>query len=309
MWLPAFALSPSGYAAAAPPRTPRRPANPPQTPILRTAAAARLLHATTARLQGTAVPADPGMPRNPSVPLAPSIPPQALSLADKIALRFRDYLPQSTETYVAYDVTRDLYTECASQAAYADGVEYSESARFWYETCGRAPTFQGWSQVTMLHMWMLAARMRALDKTRVKIWQQHFIDHFFYDAEDKMVKRYKVMRAGQRTGYMKDLFHQYRGMTAAMDEGLMRGDAVLATAVWRNLFNASEDVDIELLALITSHIRRVLSKLGSVDDEIIYEGRIKFGLPLAEKDMVNRKSNFLESVEGEIPPAGETASV
>jgi cytochrome b pre-mRNA-processing protein 3 len=77
--------------------------------------------------------------------------------------------------------------------------------------------------VTVLHMWMIAARMRAIEKGRVSVWQQHFIDHFFYDSEDKMMKRYGIKSAGQRGGYMKDLYHQYRGMTAAFDEGLMNG--------------------------------------------------------------------------------------
>ena len=83
--------------------------------------------------------------------------------------------------------------------------------------------------------------MRALDKGRVKVWQQHFIDHFFYDAEEKMIKRYGIKRAGERTGYMKDLYHQYRGMTAAFDEGLMKGDAILATAIWRYVFLGNPD--------------------------------------------------------------------
>jgi cytochrome b pre-mRNA-processing protein 3 len=226
---------------------------------------------------------------------------QHLSIADRIALRFRDYLPSTTETYVAFDVTRGLYTECALQAAYAEGVDFSDSAKFWYETCNRPPTFQSWSQVTVLHMWMLAARMRALDKNRVKVWQQHFIDHFFYDSEDKMMKRYGIKRAGERSGYMKDLYHQYRGMTAAFDEGLFKGDAVLATAIWRNIFNAADDVNIEVLAMVTSHVRRVLSKLGSVDDEVVLTGRVKFGLPSEEKPVVRQKSHFLERVESSIP--------
>lgn len=258
---------------------------------------------TTPTTSQPAVPADPGRPHSPSVPLAPSPPTEKArsTLTDRLAQRFRELLPNTTETYVAYDVTRTLYLECALQAAYADGEEYSPSAAFWYSTCARPPTFQSWSQVTVLHMWMLAARMRALDRERVKIWQQHFIDHFFYDAEEKMTKRYGIKSAGKRGGYMKDLFHQYRGTTAAFDEGLIRGDAVLATAIWRNVFNASEDVDLEVLAMVTSHVRRVVSKLGCVDDEIVLSGRIKFGLPEEERTIVRQKSALVDKL---VDPAG-----
>lgn len=211
---------------------------------------------------------------------------------------------------MAYDVTRTLYHECALQSAYADGEDFSASAAFWYGTCARPPTFQSWSQVTVLHMWMLAARMRALDRDRVKIWQQHFIDHFFYDAEEKMVKRYGIKSAGQRGGYMKDLYHQYRGMTAAFDEGLVRGDAVLATALWRNIFNASSDVDVEVLAMVTSHVRRVVSKLGSVDDEVVLTGRVKFGLPEEERAVVRQKSVLVDKLGDEVQqkPSASMAS-
>lgn len=109
-----------------------------------------------------------------------------------------------------------------------------------------------------------------------------------------MVKQYGVKSATQRRGYMKDLFHQYRGLTAAMDEGLMKGDAVLASAIWRNTFDASDNVDIEVLAMVTSHVRRVLSKLGQVGDEIVLTGRVKFGLPDEELKVVRKKGTFLE---------------
>jgi hypothetical protein len=49
-----------------------------------------------------------------------------------------------------------------------------------------------WAQVTVLHMWMLIVRIRAFEPDRVKVWQQHFVDHFFYDAEGKMINTYKV---------------------------------------------------------------------------------------------------------------------
>lgn len=35
---------------------------------------------------------------------------------------------------------------------------------------------------------------------------------------------------------MRDMLEQYHGSVAAYDEGLMGGDAVLAAAIWRNVF-------------------------------------------------------------------------
>lgn len=85
-------------------------------------------------------------------------------------------------------------------------------------------------------------------------------------------------------------------MTASFDEGLCKGDAVLAAAVWRNLFDSNPDVDVQTLAIITSYIRRVLSSLNKVSDETIYTGRVRFGNPLDEKPTVLRVSRFLEEL-------------
>lgn len=83
-------------------------------------------------------------------------------------------------------------------------------------------------------------------------------------------------------------------MIAGFDEGLCKGDAVLAAAIWRNVFDAKKDVDVELLAVITSYVRRVLSGLDRVSDETVYTGRIQFGRPLDEEPHVRKESRFLE---------------
>ena len=65
---------------------------------------------------------------------------------------------------------------------------------------------------------------------------QELINHMFIDVELRMRGPYAVTQGRLIKGYMKDLLEQYHGACAAYDEGLIRGDAVLAAAVWRNLF-------------------------------------------------------------------------
>lgn len=224
-------------------------------------------------------------------------PPDTTGIVSRLTESVRSLMPSTTETYVAYGVTQELYNECVAQAAYIEGAELSPSAHFWYETCKRKPTFVAWAQVTVLHMWMLVVRFRAFEQAEnVQTWQQHFVDHFFYDSEGKMIQDYKLTSGGQRKTYLKDLYAQYRGMVAGYDEGLVKGDAVLAGAVWRNVFDADPDVDVELLAIITSYVRRCVAGLDKVDDEVIHAGKIKFGLPMEEEPLVKMRSKFLESV-------------
>ncbi|RPA92720.1 hypothetical protein L873DRAFT_1708686 [Choiromyces venosus 120613-1] len=215
---------------------------------------------------------------------------------EKVAEKLRERMPNTTEPYVAHGVTLELYNECLRQAAYAEGHELSESARFWYDVCDRPKTFISWAQVTVLHMWMLIVRIRAFEPDRVKTWQQHFVDHFFYDAEGKMIHTYKITAGGQRKTYLKDLYSQYRGMIAGYDEGLCKGDAILAAAIWRNVFNARPDVDMEVLAMITSYVRRVVHGLDKVDDQVLFSARVTFGLPNGEAGVVRKESKFIETL-------------
>ncbi|KAH0614686.1 uncharacterized protein H6S33_000322 [Morchella sextelata] len=223
-------------------------------------------------------------------------PPDTTGLVSRLTESVRSLMPSTTETYVAYGVTQELYNECVAQAAYLEGAELSPSARFWYETCKRKPTFVAWAQVTVLHMWMLVVRFRAFEPENVQTWQQHFVDHFFYDSEGKMIQDYKLTSGGQRKKYLKDLYAQYRGMIAGYDEGLVKGDAVLAAAIWRNVFDADPDVDVELLAMITSYVRRCVAGLDKVEDEVVHAGKIKFGSPMEEEPLVKMRSKYLESV-------------
>jgi len=99
---------------------------------------------------------------------------------------------------------------------------------------------------------------------------------------------------GTRNKYLKDLFIQWRGVLAAYDEGLAKGDAVLAAAVWRNLFKANEEVDIKALAQIVSYMRRLLKGLDYLPDIKIMEGEVGFGSPKSEASVVGLKSAMMD---------------
>jgi cytochrome b pre-mRNA-processing protein 3 len=145
----------------------------------------------------------------------------------------------------------------------------------------------------MLHMYLLSARFRALT-TDSKPWQQHLLDHFSYDAENRMTTHHNMHARGTRNKYLKDLFIQWRGLLAAYDEGLAKGDAVLAAAVWRNVFKADENVDIKGLAMVVSYMRRTLKRLDALPDDQVVLGEIGFGSPQTEEGVVKVRSAMLD---------------
>ena len=145
----------------------------------------------------------------------------------------------------------------------------------------------------MLHMYLIAARIRCFPHSS-QTWQQHLLDHFFYDAENRMMVNHNMHARGTRNKYLKDLFIQWRGLLAAYDEGLMKGDAVLAAAIWRNVFKANEDVDVQGLAQIVSYMRRALKGLDSIPDETLMSAELQFGSPKDEAGVVALRSKMMD---------------
>jgi cytochrome b pre-mRNA-processing protein 3 len=143
-------------------------------------------------------------------------------------------------------------------------------------------------------MYLISVRLRCFPRDESPTWQQHLLDHFFYDAENRMVIYHNMHSRGIRQRYLKDLFVQWRGLLAAYDEGLAKGDAILAAALWRNVFKADENVDVKNLALVVSYMRRALRGLDSVSDDSLVAGLISFGSPAAELGAVELRSKMMD---------------
>jgi hypothetical protein len=138
---------------------------------------------------------------------------------------------------------------------------------------GLLPTFSTWSQVTFLHMYLLTVRLRALSSPEsVRTHLQHLSDHYSHNAETRMDIIHGITTRSIRNKYLKDLFLQWRGVLAAYDEGMARGDAILAAAVWRNIWKAEplgpdgEDIDWAKIATVVTYMRRVTEELSKVDE-------------------------------------------
>jgi cytochrome b pre-mRNA-processing protein 3 len=146
----------------------------------------------------------------------------------------------------------------------------------------------------MLHMYLLTVRLRCFPASTSSIYQQHLIDHFFYDAEHRMVVSHNMEARGTRNKYLKDLFVQWRGILFAYDEGLVRGDAALASAVWRNVWKGREDVDVKGLAKVIAYMRKSLMDLEATEELEMQMGNWKWSDPDALKVLVGKKSPMID---------------
>lgn len=115
---------------------------------------------------------------------------------------------------------------------------------------GLKPTFSTWSQVTFLHMYLLTVRLRALPyRESVTTYSRHLIDHFSHEAEHRMDVYHDLGSRTIRNKYLKDLFIQWRGIIAAYDEGLAKGDTLLVASDTINLETRVTQINARLNGL------------------------------------------------------------
>jgi cytochrome b pre-mRNA-processing protein 3 len=134
-------------------------------------------------------------------------------------------------------------------------------------------------------MWILKVRIRQLPKKMSDHWSELLTNHFFWEAEKRMDLIHKM--DGQDRKKSLEAFSQiWRGTILAYDEGLIKGDAVLATAIWRQLFDGDANADPVKIALVTAYVRREVARLGWLDDKVIARGYVGFGEPISETDVL-----------------------
>ena len=247
-------------------------------------------------------------------------PPPPPNTKDPIAnfaaqVRSKQTFKSTTEPYVAYGSTEELFKECAKQCNYtipavlkqppepppknAGGEDIGEGQGWWYEPkadggLGLDVSFNTWAQVMYLHMYVLTVRLRAFPADHAKIWHQNLLDHFFYAAEDRMAVWHGMVARGTRNKYLKDLWQQWRGILFSYDEGLIKGDAVLAAAIWRNVFKANVETDIGDLALVTAYLRAQLQNLDALSDDKLAAGEVKFSDPRKMKSLLDKESPWMQ---------------
>lgn len=146
----------------------------------------------------------------------------------------------------------------------------------------------------MLHLYLVIVRLRCLEKDAWQAWQNQLVNHFFQHAEDTMTLNHGMTSRMVRSTHLNSLFQTWRGVILAYDEGLVKGDAVMAAAVWRNVFRSKEDVDVRHVAAIVSWMRLTLRNLDRMlDPALLYHGAGVFKTqPTAELSVVDEPASL-----------------
>ena len=124
-----------------------------------------------------------------------------------------------------------------------------------------------------------------------------------------MTTQHAIVANSVRSKYLKDLFLQWRGLTAGYDEGMIKGDAVLATAIWRNIFKADDDADFVKIGEVVSYFRALLRGLETVSDGELESAALLFNDPASGKSAITIKKMNPVSLRDEEDAEGRAKAV
>ncbi|VDP83321.1 unnamed protein product [Echinostoma caproni] len=132
-------------------------------------------------------------------------------------------------------------------------------------------TFQSWFSLTALHIWMCLIRLRR------------------EGVEGQLIKRTLVNVSAKfyNINFTMNAFQmQFFGSMFAYDEGLLsHSDALLATALWRNLFMSCDTTSAVELELALEYLRKNLAHLDSLSSTTILRFGTPTFLPLVGKEL------------------------
>lgn len=148
---------------------------------------------------------------------------------------------------------------------------------FFYATCNVPQNFQTWFAITQLHLWMTQTRFRAEEGKSTQMMINSLIDHLTTDIEIKLLNS-GITNSRIYERYLKDLISFHYGCVLAYDEGFDTNDAILASAIWRNIYTMNEDVRPVQLENMVGYVRQQMSNLYKQDAENLFKGRITLSL-------------------------------
>ncbi|KAI9218038.1 ubiquinol-cytochrome C chaperone-domain-containing protein [Blastocladiella britannica] len=139
---------------------------------------------------------------------------------------------------------------------------------------GLPDTFQTWFAITQVHVWMAMVRLRA-EGPEGKEAIQGMVSHLFRDMEDRLwamgIRKNAIVDRS-----LKEFLSIFYGGVMSYDEALTHSDALLASALWRNLFQADPST-LEAAATFVKVVREELHHLEtSVQGEAVLKGQWAF---------------------------------
>jgi cytochrome b pre-mRNA-processing protein 3 len=164
-------------------------------------------------------------------------------------------------------------------------IEAQVSRPEWLGVYESPNNFHSWFTLTLLHVWMALVRLRLEGKDGTLLADALF-GFFWSDVERRLVALgfTNPLIFGKNLNVYTNF---YFGAVIAYDEALNASDALLAEALWRNIFDLSADVSPRTLAMLVHYVRREIYQIMRLDAAAVFDGRLQFSRDLSPKALAD----------------------
>jgi hypothetical protein len=152
-----------------------------------------------------------------------------------------------------------------------------------WESLDLPDTFNTWFQLTVLHIWMIIVRCRSLaveDPRGVTLLETQLASLFWEEVEQEIMligETSNPLIVGKNRNLM---LKYYMGALVAYDESILDGDAILADAIWRNIFGQDRSItSLENIDKLVEYVRRETHNLETNTQPLLEEGFVAWGPP------------------------------
>lgn len=158
-------------------------------------------------------------------------------------------------------------------------IDRQVTRREWLGVYESPDNFHSWFSLALLHVWLVLVRLR-LDGRDGQHLSDALFQFFWSDVERRLVALgfSNPLIFGKNLGMYTTFYY---GAVVAYDEALNASDALLADALWRNIFDLSADVSPRTLAMLVHYVRRELFHLVRLDATALFDGRLSFSPDLS----------------------------
>ncbi|KAJ1489693.1 ubiquinol-cytochrome C chaperone-domain-containing protein [Baffinella frigidus] len=161
----------------------------------------------------------------------------------------------------------------SSSTLYLRARDQSGRAEF-REKLGLVASFENRYYLECLHVWMILMRLRS-EGPNGKLISQDLFDNFHTDLTTQMSGM--GVQAIQLSTRARELQSVFYGAAVSYDYSLGGADALLASALYRNIFGCN--VRAVHLNEMVAYVRREVHTLNKMDSETFLRGRWTFGSP------------------------------
>ncbi|XP_046565496.1 ubiquinol-cytochrome-c reductase complex assembly factor 1-like [Haliotis rubra] len=140
-------------------------------------------------------------------------------------------------------------------------------------------TFNSWFLVTELHVWLCMVRLAELGKEG-RVVRNSVVEAMWADVDRRSKELGNAASLTARKEGIQDLGAAFYAALFSYDEGILGDDRELAGAVWRILFERSQDKEPHQLALMVEYIRKQVHHLDHQDSDLMLRRGVVTLLPL-----------------------------